>query len=472
MSKFSLLLKNGYVVDPVNSKEGYFDIGISEGKIQTVEEELPYHSAYEVVDLKKNVCMPGLIDTHVHLTGPWCQYGHRMLARAGVTTALDCQGPIKQIIKDLPEYGAGLNVAVIDEVSGDTMSSESPSKSEIENFIENSLKEGAIGVKNLGGHFPLSPDASAEILRQANIKTAYAAWHAGTSNKGSDIEGMKEALEIAKGYRMQLVHVNSYCRGLTLGDPIDESREAIRMLKAVKGKGIVSESHLGPFNGTSGQCLNGKPLSYVTRANLTMGGYPPTEEGLKHAIKDGYALVNMLYGDEVGYASQEEGLAHWSKNVGNYVMVSFPVNKRESAFLLATAKDEKGDFVVDALSTDGGGIPRNYLISKGLLLVKFNALSLKEYVLKTSTIPAQMLGLKSKGHLTPGADADITVFDYEKEEPVLAIVSGKIIMYNKVVFGKGGNIITTERGVKTLEQHQIPHIVIDINDTLMYKQAV
>ena len=39
------------------------------------------------------------------------------------------------------------------------------------------------------------------------------AWHVGTTEKGSDIEGLLEAAEIAAGHPLHLPHVNAYCRG-------------------------------------------------------------------------------------------------------------------------------------------------------------------------------------------------------------------------------------------------------------------
>jgi len=279
---------------------------------------------------------------------------------------------------------------------------------------------------------------------------------------------MKQALELADGLRMQLCHINAYCRGITLGNPADEALEAISQIAAVKRRGIVTESHLGPFNGTSGKCKEGTPVSHVTRTCLRTGGFSETVDGLRDAIRSGYAFVNKIQGDEIGYATPDEGLRYWDEQQTD-VTVSFPVNKRDTAFLCATAKDSNGDFVIDALSTDGGGIPRNFLVSKGLLLVKFNALSLKEFVWKTSTVPARMLGLEAKGHFAPGADADITVIDLTKEEPILTLASGKIIMQNGVVFGCGGTILTTEVGEKRLRQGDIPHRVVQLASAQMYR---
>ena len=76
---------------------------------------------------------------------------------------------------------------------------------------------------------------------------------------------------------------------------------------------------------------------------------------------------------------------------------------------MAVAKKKGGSFVVDCLCTDGGAIPRNVIVPMGLGLVNLEAWTIDEFVVKTSLNPAKWLGLNTKGHLSPGADADITV---------------------------------------------------------------
>ncbi|NLY50551.1 MAG: amidohydrolase family protein, partial [Firmicutes bacterium] len=93
-----------------------------------------------------------------------------------------------------------------------------------------------------------------------------------------------------------------------------------------------------------------------------------------------------------------------------------------------------------------------------------------EFVWKTSTVPARMLGLETKGHFTPGADADITVIDLTREEPILTIVSGEIVMQNGIVFGRGGTILTTEMGARRLKQDGVPHRVVQLASAEMYRR--
>jgi IMP dehydrogenase/GMP reductase len=60
----------------------------------------------------------------------------------------------------------------------------------LRNFINFSRRSGALGVKLLGGHFPLTPEASHRMVETADDSHCYMAWHVGTTEKGSDIEGL------------------------------------------------------------------------------------------------------------------------------------------------------------------------------------------------------------------------------------------------------------------------------------------
>lgn len=123
---------------------------------------------------------------------------------------------------------------------------------------------------------------------------------------------------------------------------------------------------------------------------------------------------------------------------------------------------------MDAISTDGGGIPRNEIVSMGLAMVKLQALTMKEFVKKTSYNPSRILGLLNKGHFSLGADADITVMNLGNQQPVLSLVNGKPIMYNGFVCGKGSRIITTANGSSYIREKGLEPIVVDFDESDFY----
>jgi hypothetical protein len=467
MVSFDLLIKDGYLVDPANGLEGRYDLAIENGRVSKVEPEISPHLAQKVYDAKGHLVLPGLIDTHVHLTPEARAVGFPMLAAAGVTTALDCAGPVESIIENLASRGSGVNVACLNKLTpGGTLSSENASSSEVEAYVEKSLVHGALGIKLLGGHLPLSPETTIAAIQAANDAGCYAAFHCGSTKNGSNLHGMLDALDFTGSNRLQICHVNAYCRGLTHGTPAEETLLALKALN--ERPHLVSESHMGPLNSCWSR-LNefGEPHSHVTRTCLNSGGYSPNMEGMLAAARDGYMRVQRSYPSGVVYLDPEEGLAYLQK-VNFETMVSFPVNERSTAYLCASQKTNKGHFSVTALSTDGGAIPRNFLLSHGLALVRFGSLSVAEFALKTAWAPACMLGLKSKGHLAVGADADVVVADASAHEALLTVAGGQVIFTGGLVTGLGGKLLTTQSGAKRLKADNVPHEVVDLSQSLFY----
>lgn len=62
-----LLLKGGHVIDPKNNINSVMDVAIAEGKILRVAQNIPVAEARRVVDVKGLYVTPGLIDMHVHV---------------------------------------------------------------------------------------------------------------------------------------------------------------------------------------------------------------------------------------------------------------------------------------------------------------------------------------------------------------------------------------------------------------------
>src|SRR5690606_36146805 len=120
--------------------------------------------------------------------------------------------------------------------------------------------------------------------------------------------------------------------------------------------------------------------------------------------------------------------------------------------------------IVHAIGTDGGSIPRNTTVEQGLALVRFRALTLEEFVLKTSYAPAQIYGLRHKGHLGVGADADVTVLNLETGKAVMSFALGRPVMVDGVVVGDGGVMLTGERGVAAAREAHIQHHVVSFGN--------
>ncbi len=467
--KFDMVLSGGWVVDPANGFEGTADVGIAEGSVAQVAPELDPGKSAVVHDVSGLVVMPGVVDMHVHTSRRHKGHNaHRMMAKAGVVTALDMGGPLDEFFEFSKHNSAGLNLAGLQQVRpGHTVAGDDPGEGEIRGLLEQSIEEGAVGLKLLGGHYPMTPEATRSVIEVCNAQRRYVAFHSGTTRTPGDLEGFVESVELAGELRLHIPHINSYCRGVQ-GSPLAETAEALSVLKGRPN--LFTESYLATINGTSGRCIDGVPESQATQRCLMERGYEPTAGGLQEAIRDGYARVTREYGAENINVTGEEAVEAWLAEE-TVVSVNFPVNSAVSRFLCAVSRDENDRFIVDAISTDGGGHPRNVAVEHGLALVRAEGLTLSELVQKISWAPATILGLPAKGHLGVGADADLTVVDLERCNAVMSFNAGNLIMYRGAVMGSGTTIITSEAGERAVQKRGLDTYVARLEDGIFYGEG-
>ena len=109
----------------------------------------------------------------------------------------------------------------------------------------------------------------------------------------------------------------------------------------------------------------------------------------------------------------------------------------------------------DGITDHGRGHPRCAGTFPRFLseFVKKGDLSLYEAIQKMTMMPAQRLRLHRKGHLGVGADADVTIFDYETiadratfREPSLPPVGIDCVLISGEVVLKDGVILKDNRG--------------------------
>src|SRR6476469_9313988 len=100
---YSIVIKDGHVIDPKNNIDGVMDVAINNGKIVEVAKNIDAKKAAQVVNAKGLYVMPGLIDIHSHDffgTEPDHYLSNGMSAvvpdgftfRVGVTTVADAGG--------------------------------------------------------------------------------------------------------------------------------------------------------------------------------------------------------------------------------------------------------------------------------------------------------------------------------------------------------------------------------------------
>ena len=266
--------------------------------------------------------------------------------------------------------------------------------------------------------------------------------------------------------RVHIAHINAYCRGSIL--PVEEEIiESLQILTDLRSQ-IVSEVHLARPNFTLGKCdSDGNVLADVCQNCLSLKGYATTADGLRSALMDGYASTVEATSAGLILVSGKRGVELF--NEGNTdVQMSFPVNNSTSAFQLTVAKNSQDEFIIDAVGSDAGILPRNVNIEQCMQLVKFGGLEPLELVVKLSLNPAKMIGLENKGRLSEGKDGDLTIIDPIHGRAVYGVVAGRLVMIQGRVVGNGAKILTTQRGVAAVEETGIPYQVIDLTKAMMY----
>src|SRR2546430_15358009 len=108
-----LLVRGGRLVDPANGRDGVADLLFEDGTVAAVGRDLGVPKGAQVMDATGRLVMPGVVDTHTHVGSPYWP-GHVMMARAGVTTALNLSGQIDDVLDGIKAAGAGLTIASLD----------------------------------------------------------------------------------------------------------------------------------------------------------------------------------------------------------------------------------------------------------------------------------------------------------------------------------------------------------------------
>lgn len=460
------IMKNGYVVDPQNRIQKKMDIALEDGKVVETGENL---GSGEIVDVSGNWVFPGVIDSHLHLykQGAGCTY--RKVVETGVTTAIDFAGPVKNIVEGINELGYGLNVGCVEAISRYDSSTfdYDISAADVRRYIDRILREGALGPKLLCGHYPITPQAIERVIAEGNRRKMIVAYHAGSTVCGSDLNGMKEAVRLCGENAMILAHINAYLRG-RVADVQDEIKEAFSLLK--KHANVVSDCHLAVMNGCFGKCIDDIPEDNIVKNCLESSGLEVSKNGILEGIRDRKIKVIYYDDNDLGLLEGEDAFRYYTER-NTEAQLSFAVNIPQVAAACFTERvTPGGDFLIPLTGTDGGYIPRNNIINRVLHYYALGYITLPEAVCKMSVNAAKIFGLKSKGHLGVGADADISIVDPQTLNAVMSYIGGKLAMKDGLAVKRAGVILTTEYGEKYLKEKGIRYDVIIPEEGRLYRK--
>ncbi|MFW9917321.1 MAG: dihydropyrimidinase [Candidatus Thorarchaeota archaeon] len=405
--KMDSIIKGGTLVTA--DEKFVADIGIENGKIKLIGRDLTANSSTEIIDASGKLVMPGMIDAHVHLSLPFCgtisadsfETGTRAAAAGGVTTVVDFAiqakgSPIKEAIMNRKAQAEG-EVHVDYSLHGGITDWNESTRTELSEIINGGISsfkmfmiyrsEGWLATdpmliealeetKKLGGMIQVHAE-SVDLLDSLIAKhhteeemKKHGAWlHVVTRPNIIEAEAIQRAITWAEytGGHLYIVHMST-----------GEGTDLVQAAKA-RGVNVVAETcpqylHLNEevFKGENGHL-------YATCPQIKS-----TKDGqrLWRGLQEG--TVQTVGTDTCTFNTEQKAM--WE---GDFTKIPFGL---------------PGTELMLPLLYDG---------------VRAGKIDLNKMVEVASTNPAKVYGMyPTKGSLTPGADADIVIFDTEKEVTV------------------------------------------------------
>ena len=400
--EFDLVVANGRVMDPASNLDAVRYVGIRAGKIAAVSETPLRGKA--TVDARGLVVSPGFIDLHSHGQTPE-NYGFK--ARDGVTTALEMEVGVSPVTpwyraregKALINFGATsghlpARMAVMHD-SGSllprdnavTRAATPEEQRQIHALVAKGLDDGALGIGMGIAYIPLVTRAEIlDLFRLAAQRHAVIYVH--MRNGGPVEPGVVDALQeviadaAATGASVHVVHITSM--GLR------ETPLCLEMIAGARERGLDITTE-----------------AYSYTAGMTDLSSAIFEEGWQQ--RQGGITYHDLQWAATGERLTAETFARYRKQGGMVAIHSIP----EDIVKLAMA-NPMVMIASDGILDHGKGHPRaagTYSRVLGRYVREQHALTLMDALRKMTVMPADRLGMKNKGRIEVGADADITVFD-------------------------------------------------------------
>ncbi len=425
-----LLIKNGRVIDPASGKDEILDILIDKGKIIDLKPRIKDDNAH-TLDIPGKVIAPGFIDMHVHLREPGQEYketirtGTQAAARGGFTSiaCMPNTSPVNdsrnvtEFILNEASKKAPVNVFPIAAVTRGLQGEE------ITDMVD-LIDSGAIAFSDDG-----QPVSNSQIMRRAmeyaKISQSLIIDHC--EDKELSADGVMH-----EGYYSNILGLNGIpssseevmiARDILLAEYLEarihiahiSTKRSVSLVKAAKKRKVRITAEVTPHH----ILLTDKDLqTYDTNFKMK----PPlrSEEDKKAilaAVLDG--TIDVFATDHAPHTPDEKEI--------EFDYAPFGIIGLETAVPLLLDR----------------------LVNPGLI-------SLQRFVEMMSLNPATILGLKNKGKIDIGADADLTVLNLSTNHtidsssffsksrntpfngwavngiPEITIVSGKIVHKVKI----------------------------------------
>lgn len=398
---YDLVLANGRVMDPASNLDAPRHVGIRAGKIAAISQR-PL-AGRTAIDVKGLVVAPGFIDLHQHGQTP---ENYRFKARDGVTTALEMEVGASPVAawyreregKALIHFGAtaghipAMMAAMHDSgtfLPHDAAANREPTADEHHAAIDSirrGLDEGALGIGLGIAYVKSSREQILDVFRLAAERhvPVYVHMRSSGPEEPGAVDSLQEVIAdaAATGAPLHVVHITS--------TSLRQTALCLDMIQGARRRGLDITTEAYPY--TAGMTDLGSAIFDP--------GWEKRTGGITYADLQWAATGERL---------TAESFARYRKQGGMVAIHSIP----EEVVRVAMA-DPQVMIASDGILAEGKGHPRaagTYARVLGRYVREQHALTLMDALRKMTVMPADRLGLKNKGRIAVGADADITVFD-------------------------------------------------------------
>ncbi len=402
------LIYGGRLIDPANRVDSLLNLLIEDGKVAWVGSGMP--EADEKIDATGKIVSPGFVDIHMH-EDPVGEDGsiqfdifHSML-RMGVTTAaggncgINVCDPVKYL-QQVDRQGAPVNVAMFAgheyfrKAAGAQdiyATATEEQKRAMEGAIRTALEQGCVGV-SFGLRYVPGADRD-EFFRAAACCQKENKLIA--SHVRNDADGIFEAIDefcaagIAFGIPVQISHIGS------MGG-FGQMEAVLQRIDGYKMNGLDIAMDCYPY------------FAFSTRL-----GTPTYDPGWLDRYHCDYGVLEFCEGKYKGQRATKETFDEMRRDFPECITVCYVMKPEDVRLAFRHPAVMLGS---DGLLNQGQGHPRASGSFPRFLaeFARKGDLPLYRAIEKMTAIPAARLGLSNKGRLNVGADADITVFDFEK----------------------------------------------------------
>jgi len=388
-----ILIKNGRLIDPVNKIDNVLDLLIENKKIKQIEKNIDIREKDDcvIINALGKMVIPGLIDMHAHFRDPGytdeedLESGSQCAAIGGYTT-----------VAVMPDTNPVIDNAVV-----------------VEYVLSKASRVSLVNIMPIGAIS--KGEEGKELSNMYSIYNSGVRLFSDDSQSIQDADLMRMALQYSK-----IVNV-----------PLSVHEDSIEL----SGQGVMREGFLSSKMGLVGVPDSAEAVMLARDLILAeeVGGRLHINEVSRKLSLD-YLRFAKSRGVKVTSGVSIHHLFMNEQEVLNYNTngrISPPLGSEEDRIaLLQGLKDGTIDVIVtshDPHNPTSKLGAFNYNNPPGMLglevalsvvleeIVGKNILSLGEVIKKMSSNPAYILGLKEKGNLGMGMDADIIIVNANKE---------------------------------------------------------